>query len=133
MKTAKTFREFLKIERKYWNRHIPWVDCNGKLHYPKKYNPHILLNIWVNFIVDSPEKAYEVLRHKKTLARQKNLGPVIQEYLLCHDQHILHDSKEVIMRGIEITNEDYYWILETLDGKSFCDTCVSRLMDNTTI
>lgn len=133
MKTAKTFREFLQIERKYWKRHIPWVDHDFKVHSPKGYNPHDHLNIWVNFVVDSPEKAYEVLRHKKTVERQRNLGPIMEEYLLCHDQRIIHDGREVTMRGVEITNEDYYWLLETPDGKKFCDTCVSRLIDETTI
>lgn len=135
VKTTNTYKEFCKIQRKYWRRHYPWYDRERKYHKPK-YPANGILNIWVRFVVDSVEKANEVLRCHKEDGNTAEIMTTFIKYFgqPCKLWHCgTKDYEIVTLVAIEITNEDLYYVYEHKDGRRTYDTCVGRFAPITKI
>ena len=123
----KNFKELNRImrRRKYFLRHEWWIDRNHKRHYGKRYGGRgKLLYIWIDYIITTPQEAKEALHHKKYCCQ--NLTHILNEYIQDYGKPCeLCGGKQGILYGVEITNEDYYWVLKTDNGFVY-ESCVGK-------
>lgn len=109
IKYCKNYREFCKIKRKYYHRHF------------SKY-----WNTWLSYEIKTPEQV-ERLKHSKLYQTSRNLQFIVNEYERMHDTTCIYDNNTAgIFRGFAITNEDYYYLLET-DGVVLYYSCVGSI------
>ena len=114
----KTLKEYLDFEES----RKPWVLFRLGLFYPGFFSP-----IGLSVELLNPEDFDE---EQIARSQSKNLTLLSQEVKDNLNRKVkfqFHEDKLYYLRGLEITHEDYYYILEDEAGKKRYETCVSRL------
>lgn len=122
IKKAKTWNEFNNECRKldgvrYHHKTNLWTDI--KHRFKGTYDG-------VSYEVRNIKTAETLLRYLSEVAFEssQNLQSILKEYLgLCYT-HVQYDGgADGKLVGIEITEEDYYWIIANGDDEKYC-SCV---------
>lgn len=122
-KACSSFKEFRKIERKYTRKFFNCHSSKGKYNYRN----HWYTWIWYDAIgMDSLNDDYlNRFADYQALQGYTNLKQILQE---ARDNfNWSYTDKEGIVRylkGVEISNEDFYWIYISEDGKKSYSSCV---------
>lgn len=117
---CKSLREFNKITRKY----IKYFRNNYI------YSNYWYTWIWVDFI--DLEEVKSLLPYAEKLAKnnQPNLKSIINTVITNYNWSFTHrNGNTYYLRGVEISNEDYYYIYITKDGIKMYNSCVGRFTD----
>lgn len=122
---CKNLKEFNKIIRKY-------IKYFG-LRFNHNYQTYWYTWCYVDFIgIDSLNDKYLNFYAKKLYDKgDRNLKDIIQEVKSNYDwsYQSKEDGKTYYLRGVEISNEDYYYIYVSDDGSKSYNTCVGRFDD----
>lgn len=116
-KECKSLKEFDKIFRKYLkyfkNNHI--------------YHTYWYTWIWINFI--GLEKIKELIPYALN-KNCPNLKCIINEVINNYNWSFKHrNGKTYYLQGINISNDDYYYIYVAEDGDVYYSSCVGRFTD----
>ena len=119
-KECNSLKEFNKIIRKYIkyfrNRHI--------------YRNYWYTWIWVNFIGLDKVKSLIPYAEKLANENQPNLKHIINEVINNYDWEFKHRNGIIYkLQGIQISNEDYYYIYIGEDGSKQYNSCVGKFTD----
>lgn len=114
----KTLKGYLDFEQGWW----PVILFDLGLFYPGFFSP-------IGFSVEltKPEDFDE---EQIARSQSKNLSLISQEVKDNLNKKVklqFHEDKLYYLRGLEVTHEDYYYILEDEAGKKRYETCVSKL------
>lgn len=117
-----SFHEFTKIFRKYYNLWENKKRISGKnsMEYP--------LWIWLEYnilSIDDLKKLQKSLNYSFYTSRflNKSLKRIVNDVI---DNYGKDFSKGKLV-GLQITNEDYYYIYQKEDGRKTLDSCVSEI------
>ncbi|MCK9477259.1 MAG: hypothetical protein M0R46_15185 [Candidatus Muirbacterium halophilum] len=114
-KHCKDLREFKKIFRKYHK------------DYFRKYHKHNdLLKIWLS--VSIPYEDLDKSYFKQFSKNKDTLECIRKEILDNKDYSKKIDDEVYYLKGLEITDEDFYFIFESGNGKKHYDSCVWGLI-----
>lgn len=114
----KTLKEYLDFEGSRWLS----VLFSLGLFYPGFFSP-----IGLSVELTKPEDFDE---EQIARSQSKNLSLLSQEVKDNLGKKVsfeFHKDKLYWLRGLEVTHEDYYYILESSTGKKCYETCVSNI------
>lgn len=120
---CKSLKEFLKIKRKW----MPKLFCHR--HNWRRFKNYWYTWIWVEFMDEQLKDPY-LLKYANNLYNKnsKNLKLIIDEVLNEYNWNFVDkiDGKTYYLRGIQISNEDYYYVYVSNDGDKQLITCVGK-------
>lgn len=105
-----SLREYNKIHRKYW-----------RLYYKRNKRPWVWLSI--SFIGDDLDSK-ELL---KLCDRDFVVEHIRYEIVHHYNEKVKMNGKVYQLVGLEMTNEDFYYLLQDLDNKIIAVTCCAPL------
>lgn len=114
----KTLKEYLDFEESRW----PLVLFSLGLFYPGFFSP-IGLSVELTKPEDFDEE--QIVR-----SQSRNLSLLSKEVKNNLDKKVsfeFHKGKVYWLRGLEVTHEDYYYILEDETGRKRYETCVGGI------
>lgn len=104
-----SLKEFNKIGRKY-------------LKYYRKKNNASFFNVWLSVdILDEELNSEYFLKYAK---HKGNLEEIRNEVLNNFNKSYTYNNKMYFLKGIQITDEDYYYILIAKDNTKLYNSCV---------
>lgn len=119
---CKTYREFTKIIRKYYKTWLNKRRIYGKctLEYPWW--------IWLEYdilSIDELKKLQKSLNYPFYTSGflNKSLKRIVNDVIDNYGKDFSHGK----LVGLQITNEDYYYIYKKEDGYMTLDSCVSKI------
>ena len=120
---CKSYREFCKIERKY-GKYFDYWQCKHWKQFRRRLNN--LYFIWISYRIDTLDELKQIqksfnnpFKKTKEYTFKRLINIVIENYGNIY--------KRGTLIGLEITNEDFYWIYKDQNGKRIYSTCVARL------
>ena len=119
-KKCKSLREFNKIFRKYIK------------YFKNNYIYHTYWYIWIWYDAIGLEELNALIPYSEKLFKQNqpNLKYIINNIINNYNWSFKHkDGKIYYLQGVEISNEDYYYIYVAKDGSKQYNTCVGRFND----
>ena len=113
-KNCKDLKEFKKIFRKY-----------HKNYFRKYYKHNYFLRIWLSVTIP-----YEDLEtpYFKQFSKDKNTLEYSRKEILNNKDYCKKIDDEVYyLKGLEITDEDFYFIFESKTGEKSYESCICDL------
>ena len=113
-KNCKDLKEFKKIFRKY-----------HKNYFRKYYKRNYFLRIWISVTIP-----YEDLEtpYFKQFSKDKNTLEYSRKEILNNKDYCKKIDDEVYyLKGLEITDEDFYFIFESKTGEKSYESCICDL------
>lgn len=114
----KTLKECLDFEQGWW----PVILFDLGLFYPGFFSP---IGLSVELLTPEDFDEEQIAR-----SQSKNLSLISQEVKDNLNKKVklqFHEDKLYYLRGLEVTHEDYYYILEDEAGKRRYETCVDGI------
>ena len=127
-KACKNIKEFNKICRKYTKK---FFGLRGKGKY--NYSHHWYTWVWVDIVGEQPLFDDEITNYANRLAKkghtnlQHILKTVRENYGWSYVETL--DNLTYYLRGIQISNEDYYYVYVNDYGKRRYSSCVGHFND----
>lgn len=108
-----SLKEFNKVERKYFKYYI-------------KKNNNRSFNIWLSVDILDEELNSEYFK-KYTKKRGGKLKDIRNEVLNNMNKTFTENNKQYFLRGIQITDEDYYCVFISKDNSRLSLSCVGKI------
>ena len=113
-KNCKDLKEFKKIFRKYY-----------KDYFRKYYKRNYFLRIWISVTIP-----YEDLEtpYFKQFSKDKNTLEYSRKEILNNKDYCKKiNDEDYYLKGLEITDEDFYFIFESKTGEKSYESCICDL------
>lgn len=119
---CKSYKEFCKIERKYFKYFDSW-RCKHWRQFHQRLR--CLYYIWIEYEFNDLEELKQLQKrlNHPFAKNDKTLKHIVNEAVDNFGKEFKHGK----LTGISVTNEDYYWIYTKPDGKRLFGSCVGRL------
>lgn len=116
-KSCKSLKEFNKIERKYTHKFFGNVPMSN-------YNYHTYWYTWIWYDVIGLDALYSLYLNRYA-KRRTNLSLILDTVKKHYDWSFVDKSGiKYYLKGIEISNEDYYYIYISDNGDKKYSSCV---------
>jgi hypothetical protein len=121
-RNCKSYKEFRKIERKYFKYFDAWRCKHWKQFYQRL---KCLYYVWIEYeFTDLEElKRFQKYVNKPFSKVDINLRGIVNKVV----DNFGKEFKAGKLTGFSITNEDYYWIYTKPDGNRLFGSCVGKL------
>ena len=114
----KTLKEYLDFEESRWLL----VLFNLGLFYPGFFSP-----VGLSVELTKPEDFDDKQIARSQCHNLPLIGKEVKENLGKKVKFQFHEDEDYTLLGLEVTHEDYYYILESSTGKKCYETCVGKI------
>lgn len=123
-RVCKSYREFCKIERKY-GKYFDYWKCKHWKQFRWRLNN--LYFIWISYRINTLDELKRIQKSLNNQFKKTRDNNTFKRLLNIVIENYGNIYKKGTLIGLEITNEDFYWIYKDQNGKCIYSTCVARL------